>query len=64
MSWPLLKPGENSEDDDSDFNISSYESADEEENRPRQEYDMNRTRIPFKRQKFEFVKLFKICFII
>ena len=63
MSWPLLKPRENSEDDDSDFNISSYESADEEENRPRQEYDMNRTKIP-KRQQFEFVKLFKICLII
>ena len=50
MSWPLLKPRENSEDDDSDFNV----STDEEDNRLRQEYNMNRTRIPEK-QQFELL---------
>ena len=65
MSWPLLKPREKSEDEDYDFNVlrihdeSTEESTDEEDNRLRKEYDMNRTRIP-KRQQFEFVKLLKI----
>ena len=41
MSWTLLKP-EKSEDEDSDFYL---ESTDEEDNRLRQECDMNRARI-------------------
>ena len=53
MSWPLLKPREKSDD------VLSDESVDEEDNRLRKEYDMDRTRIP-KRQQFEFVKLLKI----
>ena len=53
MSCPLLKPREKSED------VLSDESVDEEDNRLRKEYDMDRTRI-HKRQQFEFVKLLKI----
>ena len=41
MSRPLLKLRENSEDEDSDSNVSSDESADEEDSSFRKEYDMN-----------------------
>ena len=58
MSCPLLKPREKSEDVLSE-DVLSDESADEEDNRLRKEYDMDRTRIP-KKQQFEFVKLLKI----
>ena len=56
MSWTLLQPREESEDEDSDFFVISDLSADEEDNRLRQEYDTNRESIR-SRQEFEFVKL-------
>ena len=56
MSWTLLQQRENSEDEDSDFFVISDLSADEEDNRLRQEYDTNRESIR-SRQEFEFVKL-------
>ena len=41
MSWKL-NPPQKSEDEDSDFSIISDESADEDDNRLRQEYHTNR----------------------
>ena len=43
----LVEPREMSEDEDSDFSIINDES-DEDDNRFRQEYDINRTRIRFR----------------
>ena len=45
MSWKLLNPQEKSEDEDSDFFVISDESADEDDNRLRQEYHTNRPRL-------------------
>jgi len=45
MSRKLLNPQEKSEDEDSDFFIISDESADEDDNRLRQEYHTNRPRL-------------------
>ena len=54
MSWKL-NPQEKSEDEDSDFFIISDESADEDDNRLRQEYHMNRPRLKVQGKNYSFL---------